>query len=246
MNRRSFLKTAAAVAVPMIVSPKTLGFQATPPSERVRVGLIGLGGRCRDIAATCLKIPELQIAAVCDCFRPRVDELMRDVGEKEGWIPYTDFREMIEKENLDGVMVETTTHARAWVACSAMAMGMDTYIEKPMCLTIAEGREMVNRARKYDRITQVGTQQRSIPLNNWASDLVKNGSLGKIKVVRAPNFVGPVLWTDKEGQPMPDGGSENWWDIWTNQAVMRPYHEELRRGWSKWWDYDGGGLCFGV
>ncbi|MCC6698270.1 MAG: Gfo/Idh/MocA family oxidoreductase [Candidatus Hydrogenedentes bacterium] len=245
MNRRSFLKTAAA-AVPVILAPKTLGFQAAAPSERVRVGLIGLGGRCRDIAATCLKIPELQIAAVCDCFKPRVDELMRDVGEKEGWIPYTDFREMIEKEKLDGVMVETTTHARAWVACSAMAMGMDTYIEKPMCLTIAEGREMVNRARKYERITQVGTQQRSIPLNNWASDLVKNGSLGKIKVVRAPNFVGPVLWEDKEGQPMPEGGSENWWDIWTNQAVMRPYHEDIRRAWSKWWDYDGGGLCFGV
>ncbi len=92
-------------------------------------------------------------------------------------------------------MVETTTHARAWITVIAMQMGMDVYIEKPMCLTIAEGRYMVNAARKYKRVTQVGTQQRSMPINNWASDLVKNGALGKIKEVIAPNFVGPERWT---------------------------------------------------
>jgi predicted dehydrogenase len=123
---------------------------------------------------------------------------------------------------------------------------MDAYIEKPMSLTIAEGREMVKIARKYDRVTQVGTQQRSIPLNNWASDLVKNGAIGKVKVVQAPNFVGPVRWTSKPAQPMPDGGSDDWWEIWTNQAEFRPYHAELHYGWNRWWAYDSGGRCFGV
>jgi len=245
ITRRSFLKAAAATA-PLILSPKALGLQEPGPSERVRVGLIGLGGRCRDIAETALKIPGLQIAAVCDCFAPRIDSFQEARGKDQNWAAYTDFREMIEKEQLDGVMVETTTHARAWVACQAMAMGVDVYIEKPMCLTISEGRYMVNLARKYDRVTQVGTQQRSIPLNNWASDLAKNGALGKIKIVQAPNFVGPVRWEPQSAEEMPPGGSENWWDIWANQTELRPYHKELQFGWAKWWDYDGGGRTFGV
>jgi predicted dehydrogenase len=127
-----------------------------------------------------------------------------------------------------------------------MQAGLDVYIEKPMCLTIAEGRVMVQAARKYGRVTQVGTQQRSMPINNWASDIVKNGGLGRVHTVIAPNFVGPERWTDQDGQPLPEGGKEGWWDRWTNQAVFRPYHAQLHRGWARWWDYDGGGLCFGV
>ena len=88
-------------------------------------------------------------------------------------------------------MIETTTHARAWIAMLAMGMGMDAYIEKPMALTIAEGRAMVRAARKFRRVTQIGTQQRSMPINNWASDLVKNGALGRIVTVLAPNFIRP-------------------------------------------------------
>ncbi len=143
-------------------------------------------------------------------------------------------------------MVETTTHARAWIVVQALQAGLDAYIEKPMCLTIREGRQMVNAARKYGRVTQVGTQQRSMPINNWASDLVKHGAIGKIKTVLAPNFVGPVQWTASSEEPMPAGGSSGWWDVWTNQAEMRPYRHELHHGWEKWAAYDGGGLCYGV
>jgi predicted dehydrogenase len=143
-------------------------------------------------------------------------------------------------------MVETTTHARAWIVVNAMQAGLDTYIEKPMCLTIDEGRYMVNAARKYKRVTQVGTQQRSMPINTWASDLVKNGSLGKIKTVLAPNFVGAVKWPGGETEALPEGGKKGWWDVWTNQAEMRPYNHALQHGWEKWWAYDGGGLCYGV
>ena len=245
ITRRGFLKTALA-ATPLLISPKALGLKGPGANEIVNVGLIGLGGRCRDIAGTCLKIPQMRVAAVCDCFQPRIDDFMSKVGKDQPWKGYTDFREMIEKEHLDAVMVETTTHARAWVTCHAMAAGMDVYIEKPMSLSIAEGREMVKTARKYKRVTQVGTQQRSIPLNNWASDLVKHGAIGKVKTVLAPNFMGPEEWLPKAAEPMPPGGSANWWDIWTNQAEFRPYHPDLHRRWSLWRDYDGGGQSFGV
>lgn len=245
LTRRSFLKTVAASA-PLIISAKAFGLEGPGANETVNVGLIGLGGRCRDIASTCLATPGIRIAAICDIFKPRVASFLGLKPADQEWKAYTDFREMIEKENLDGVMVETTTHARAWVACWAMAMGMDVYIEKPMCLTIAEGRQMVELARRFKRVTQVGTQQRSMPLNNWASDLVKNGAIGKVKTVLAPNFVSPLHWTPQQAEPMPEGGSDNWWDLWTNQAEMRPYHSELHKGWAKWWDYDGGGISFGV
>lgn len=244
-NRRTFLKTAI-VSAPLILSAKTLGQEGAAPSDRVRIGLIGLGGRCRWLTEPAVSVPEIEVAAVCDCFQPRVDEFLGTLGKDRNWTGYTDFREMIEKENLDGVMVETTTHARAWVACNAMAMGVDAYIEKPMSLTIAEGREMVNCARKHERVTQVGTQQRSIPLNNWASDLVKNGAIGKVLHVLAPNFVGPGHWNRKAAQPLPEGSNPGWWEVWTNQAEWRPYHNDLHHGWARWADYDGGGVSYGV
>jgi predicted dehydrogenase len=124
-------------------------------------------------------------------------------------------------------------------------MRVDVYIEKPMSLTIAEGQAMIGAARQYGRVTQVGTQQRSMPINNWASDLVKNGAIGKVKTVLAPNFVGPVPWTKSTAADV-RGPVDAWWDTWTNQAELRPLDSEIQFGWGKWSDYDGGGLCFGV
>ena len=248
IGRRAFLASTAATITGYAAggNAASAARRRESPNEIVNIGLIGLGGRCTRLAPAYLNIPRMRIVAVCDCFKPMVDSFLSKTGKGRNWKGYTDFRRMIEKENLDGVMVETTTHARAWVTCHAMAAGMDVYIEKPMCLTVVEGRHMVNIARKYKRVTQVGTQQRSIPLNNWASDLVKNGAIGTVKEVLAPNFVGPVRWQPKPAEPMPPGGSDNWWDIWTNQVELRPYHTELHRGWAKWWAYDPGGLSFGV
>ena len=137
------------------------------------------GGSARAIVGESQDVASKQIVAVCDCYMPQVERFVKDVGQEQKWAAYDDVREMLDKEKLDGVMVETTTHARAWVALHAMQAGLDVYIEKPMCLTIAEGREMVKAARKLGRVTQVGTQQRSMPINNWASDLVKNGGWAK-------------------------------------------------------------------
>lgn len=258
-TRRQVLQAAgAAFAVPYLIPSHVLGGEGQPgANDKVRVGVIGLGGRARDVVATALGVktsgpetgvgvPALQIVAICDCFQPSIDLFQKALGQDRNWNGYEDFRQMLDREKLDAVMVETTTHARAWIVTQAMQAGCDAYIEKPMCLTIAEGRHMVQLARKYQRVTQVGTQQRSMPINNWASDLVKNGALGKIHTVVAPNFVGPDTWPGKPEEPMPEGGSGSWWDTWTNQAEYRPYHPELHRGWARWADYDGGGLCFGV
>ncbi len=248
LTRRQVLQAAsAAFALPYLVPSRVLGFAGQPgANDKVNVAIIGLGGRARDIAKTCFEVPQVQIVAICDCFKPAVDRFNEELGKGRNWACYDDFRQMLDKEKLDGVMIETTTHARAWIAVQVMQAGKDAYIEKPMCLTIGEGRQMVEAARKFGRVTQVGTQQRSMPLNNWASDLVKNGAIGKVHTVLAPDFIGPFKWTGGKEMPLPEGGRDGWWDVWTNQAEYRPYNVQLHRGWARWWDYDGGGLCFGV
>lgn len=245
-TRRELLKTGAvALALPTLLPSTVLGLDGSaPPSETVRVGVIGCGNRARMIGEAA-DVKGFKVVAVCDCLKKRAVDYAREMSKGEKWGVYEDFREMIEKEQLDAVMVETTTHARAWITIIAMQMGMDVYIEKPMCLTIAEGRAMVNAARAYDRVTQVGTQQRSMPINNWASDLVKTGAIGKITTVLAPNFISPLRWTPP-ATPNATAPIELWWDVWTNQAELRPYSQELHREWARWWAYDSGGLCFGV
>ncbi len=244
-RRRMLQKASAAWAAPLVVPASALGLAGPGANERILVGIIGLGGRARDIATTVHAIPGVRIAAVCDCFPPRCGEFIQAVSRGQPWTAYEDFRRMIDREKLDAVMIETTTHARAWVTILAMQAGLDVYIEKPMCLTISEGRQMVQAARRYQRVTQVGTQQRSMPINNWASDLVKHGAIGQVHTVLAPNFVGPDSWSDQPAQAMP-GADGQWWDVWTNQAPVRPYHPNLHFGWARWRDYDGGGLSFGV
>ena len=243
-TRRDILKSSAALALPVLVPATVLGRGMAAPSESVRVGVIGCGGRSR-LVREGDDVKGFQIVAACDLQIEKAQKWVKELSEGKKWGVYDDFRQMIEKEKLDAVMVETPTHPRAWIAMNAMQAGMDVYIEKPMCLTIAEGRAMVNAARKYNRVTQVGTQQRSMPMNNWASDLVKNGKLGKVIAVLAPNFVGPDRWTKTSSKDV-KGPVERWWDLWTNQAELRPYDPQLHRGWARWWDYDGGGRCFGV
>jgi predicted dehydrogenase len=247
ISRRTFLTTTVAASMPLIISADALGRTGPGANATVHVGLIGLGGRCKDMVRSCVGVSGMRIVAVCDCDESRMNgfiaEMYKELEADQQWAAYTDLRRMIDKENLDAVMVETTTHARAWVTCYAMACGLDAYIEKPMSLTIAEGRQMVDVARKHKCVTQIGTQQRSIPLNNWASDLVQNGALGRVHTALAPNFMGPLHWEPKPGESVDNPA---WWSIWSNQAAVRPYHRDIHHRWNWWWDYDGGGQSFGV
>ena len=243
-TRRNLLKSAL-VASPMLVAARALGLDGeTAPSEKVRVGVIGLGGRGTYIATILQQTKDAQLVAVCDIFKQRVDNYLKN---RSDWLKgYDDFRKMIETEKLDGVCCETATHQRAWVAINAMISGANVYIEKPMALTIQEGRAMVEAARKLDKVTQVGTQQRSLPLCRWACDQIANGAIGKVKTVIVPNFVGPNVIPNDPKYNLDPKDCEPWWDVWTNQAKLRACLPEIQYGWSNWADYDAGGQCFGV
>lgn len=249
-TRREILGAGtAAIAAPILVPSSVLGLDgATPPSETVKVGIAGLGGRTKWILQN-EDLPGGRIVAVADCFRPRCDQIVAQMSplrpdlKPETWNKYSGIREMIEKEKLDAVFVETTTHARVWCMMHAMAAGVDVYGEKPLTLTIEEGRILADAARKSDRILQTGTQQRSMPVNRFYSKLVREGAVGKIKEVIVYNYIGAGPWQPQAEQPVPKGLN---WDLWLNQVELRPYHSAMHFGWTNYSDYDDGGQSWGL
>ena len=151
-NRRDFLKAGSLLALPYFVPSTVLGAPGKPgANDKVQIGVIGLGGRATDLVKNAvLPVSDAWVVAVCDCLKSRCERFVQAVQPDAKWGMYDDLGAMFEKEKLDAVMVETTTHARAWTTVHAMLAGMDVYIEKPMALTIAEGREMVDVARKQN------------------------------------------------------------------------------------------------
>lgn len=249
MKRRDFLRhstaaTAAAVSMPYFVPSHVLSAPGRAgANDRVKVGLIGCGGRGRHLMAGENLSEHADLVAVADCYLAQMDAAAKVIPGAEKWNRYQDYRQMLEKEKLDAVFVATPTHARALICIHAMQAGLDVYAEKPVALTIAEGRILVKAARKYKKVLQVGTQQRSMPSNVYASRLVREGAIGRIREVIALNFIAPEQWEPKPGQPTPEGMD---WDKWCNQTELRPYHKDLHRGWMRWDDYDGGGISYGV
>ena len=249
MKRRSFLKAAAALSLPVLVPSTVFSSEDQPgANDRVRVGFAGLGGRARWILLN-EDLPGARIEAVSDCFQPRCEQMAAAVAKPrpdlrpETWNKYPDIRQMLDQEKLDAVFVETTCHARVWCIMHAMAAGCDVYGEKPLTLHIGEGRVLADTAKRLGRVLQTGTQQRSMPINSHASKLVREGAIGKVKEVIAYNFEGPAQWDSKPAQPIPEGLD---WDLWCNQTELRPYHSSLQFGWSNYEAYDGGGQSWGV
>jgi predicted dehydrogenase len=253
MNRRGFLATLAATSAPLILPSGVLAQKGRPgANDRLQVGFVGAGQRARWLMQYFgNEVPEAQIVAVADCYLPRAHgkdpqfpPTVSPWPENAGrWAKYQNYQEMFEKEKLDAVWIETTTHARVRAAIHAMQAGLDVYAEKPISLTIPEGRALVNASRKLNRILQAGSQQRSIPINRYASELVRSGKIGKIQAAVVCNYLPPLDWTPRPGQPMPEGMD---WDQWCNQTELRPYHYQLHFRWHKWWDYDDGGESWGV
>jgi predicted dehydrogenase len=238
-GRREFLRTAAtAIAVPYVIPAAALAaLGRVGANDRVHVGLIGAGGRSADLVSE--SPADLQLVAVADCD-------LRQAARYPKCARYQDYRRMFSQEKLDAVLVATTTHARVLICIHAMQAGLDVYAEKPLTLTIEEGQYLIRAERKYQRIVQVGTQQRSIAINNFGSDLIRNGAIGKVHTVICPNFLGPEQRGTLPAKPVP---AEMNWDMWCHQTELIPFSPSLHPGlgnWGRYRDYDGGGLGWGV
>src|SRR5947209_8060366 len=152
-------------------------------NDRVRMGLIGSGGRGKQDWTTFLKQPDFEPGAVCDLYQPFREKgiAMADGRPK----PFTDFRKLLEEKDIDAVIVATPDHWHALITIAACDAGKDVYCEKPLTITIHEGRKMVEAARRNNRIVQMGVQRRSSTLYPKLVKLVQDDTIGKVTVARA-------------------------------------------------------------
>lgn len=238
ISRRTLLKKGAAatatIAAPYFIPSGVLAAPGRPgANDRVILGFVGTGGRARQLMD---HVPaDGRIVAICDCYLQRCKETLEQ--KKANWKVYQYHREMFEKEKLDAVVVATTDHARVLPCIHACQAGLDIYAEKPLTLTIREGRVLVNAVRKYKRVFQVGSQQRSMEMNRFACEFVRKGGLGKLKKVQACCYPGPRDFEGLPGQPIPEGDD---WNVWQAQTEARPFNHALQFGWMGWRDYSGG------
>ena len=206
-------------------------------NDRVQVGFIGYGLIGKEHVADFKNQPDVDCAALSDVYQPRLEQGVAACGQRAR--PYRDFRRLLDDKELQAVVVSTPDHWHALMTIMACAAGKDVYVEKPLTVFVREGRWMVQAARKYNRVVQVGTQQRSGKHYQHALELLRAGYIGKIHNVRMGSFrnVMPGF-----GAP-PDAEKPNDldYDMWLGPAPARPYNPKRSLYHFRWfWDYSGG------
>jgi predicted dehydrogenase len=184
-----------------------------------------------------------QVSMLCDLHPERLQEAFQFLQNAQTKMPekVTDRRKVYDSKDVDAVIVATPDHWHALATIEACQAGKDVYVEKPHSHNIYESRKMIQAAHKYDRVVQVGTQNRSAPYNLAALDYVRSGKLGKIGLVKVYNLKSGKAFHFGESDPKPHGFD---WNTWLGPAKERPYHYRIfRYGWHKLWDFSGGDLA---
>ncbi len=244
--------TAAAFAAPWYVpAPVLAGPGRVGANDRIQIGVIGCGVRGKYLIGN---MPAGgQVVALCDSSRQRMQETREPRGEFQavladfrdtdaaGCRVDQDYRRMLEQARLDAVIIAAPDHHHAQAAMLACRAGLDVYVEKPLSLTIAEGRAMCDAAQRYDRVVQVGSQQRSMAANRVACEFVRDGGLGRVSLVEVPNYPGPLPTPDLPAEPIPEGLD---WDLFCGPTEPRAYHRDLwvkdeyKHGYLTWRGWD--------
>jgi predicted dehydrogenase len=249
LSRRDFLRrtvaaTSAGAALPYLVRPSALGKGGTvAASERITLGMIGTGGHGRDMnLRSFLSHKDAQVIAVCDVDRSQSNIAKEMVSKQYGnqdCAVYSDFREVLARPDIDAVMISTPDHWHVPIAIAAAKAGKDVECEKPT-LTIEEGRRLVETMKRYNRVFQWSTEDRSVDVYHRMCELVRNGRIGKVHTIKVGLPSGPAEAGDPKPMPVPDGFDYN---MWLGPAPWAPYTKG-RCHWNFRWifDYSGGML----
>ncbi len=238
-TRRDFLRTAAkgtaAAAIPYIVAGRALGAEGkVGANDRIGIGVIGCGGISGGHRGWAKNHAETELLAVCDVDTERRESAREQAGES--CVAYNDYRELLDREDIDAVFVLTPDHWHTLISLDACEAGKDVYCEKPLTLTIDEGRRLVNAVRRYGRVFQTGSQQRSSWEFRLACELVRNGRIGDVHTVRVVIGGAPGGAWEPDEEPPP--GLD--WDMWLGPAPWAPYNK-LRHPYNFRWFYDYSG-----
>ena len=176
MTRRYFTKTTAAAAVGMTTA---LGAsRAMGANERIRLGFIGLGNRGDQVLDAFLTHEDAEVGAICDIYQPYLDFAAAKIGNSPE--QFRDYRKLLDRKHIDAVVICTPDHWHALQTIHACQAEKDVYVEKPLSLCVAEGRRMVEAARRHSRVVQVGIQRRSSDFAREAADLIRGGGIGQV------------------------------------------------------------------
>ncbi|HUW61142.1 MAG TPA: Gfo/Idh/MocA family oxidoreductase [Candidatus Bathyarchaeia archaeon] len=228
ITRRTFVKTGAAIAAGAALASS----RAYGANERIRLGFIGVGNRGGQVIGATLPHSDAEIVALCDVYEPH----LRKQAEKVGGSPslHKDFREILQNKDIDAVVVATPDHWHAIHTVDACDAGKHVYVEKPLSLTIHEGRRMVEAARRNNRVVQVGTHRRSGKMYKEVADLVQSGEIGKVTVCRSyriTNMAPAGMGKSADAEPPADLD----WDLWLGPAAFRPYRDTIAPYKFRWW-----------
>ena len=258
ITRREFLKGSATVAAgatllgPTIVPASVFGADA--PSNRITFGCIGVGRMGRGDMREVMGRKEARIIAVCDVDSQRAKDAQQLVekhyaaqsvdGSYKGCAAYGDFRELVGREDIDAVLIATPDHWHVLPALAAARAGKDIFLQKPLSLTIEEGRVLSDTVRRYRRVFQVGSQQRSESRFRFACELVRNGRIGKLRTVKVGFGTDPGT-TPQPPMPIPKNLDYNMWlgpAPWADYTEKRVHPESGygRPGWLRISDYGAG------
>ncbi|MBL8793120.1 MAG: Gfo/Idh/MocA family oxidoreductase [Planctomycetia bacterium] len=230
-TRRSFLKTSG-LGIAGLAVPAAWAFGA---SEAIRVGCIGTGGRCRALMKSLGQIENVRITGICDAYDAHLD-LARPLADPKA-LATRSYREILERKDIDAVLIGTPDHWHVPMTVEACAAGKDVYVEKPLTHSLDEGKVVIEAQDRHKRIVQVGTQQRSMPQFEKARELLRAGRLGKIHKVH-------LTWnrnTDRVRKNAPRIDPKNVdWKAFLGNAPEQPFDEYRLRNWRWFWDFGGG------
>lgn len=241
MRRRTFLvnSTAASLGAATALS-RSLSFGQNAPSERVRVGCVGVGGRAAKLLEEFSARKDVEIAAITDVDSRRLGGAVKTVEDRQGKQPKVvqDFRGLVDDKSLDVLVVGTPDHWHAIPTIQACLAGKDVYVEKPDGHNIVEGQRMVQAMQRNNRIVQLGTQARSAKYMQDALDYIRSGKLGRVLVAKAwESAKQGAIGHPADGNP-PSGVD---YDLWLGAAPLRPFNTARFHGsWRWFFDYGTG------
>jgi predicted dehydrogenase len=248
MNRRGFLKktqhSALGVAAGLTILSDPRSVRAAPANDKLILALVGCGGRGNVVATGFAGRADCEIAYMCDVDRKAYDARAQDIGKCQGGkMPAyaADFRKVLAEKSVDAMILALPPHWHALATIWCCQAGKDVYCEKPQSHNIWEGRKAIEAARKYNRIVQIGTQNRSAPYNIAAKRYLDEGKLGKIHLcsVHEQRYEADFQWGPDSAPP-----DTLDWDMWNGPAPARNFNNTIRGQWRFLWNYSGGQMSY--
>ncbi|MGI9457759.1 MAG: Gfo/Idh/MocA family protein [Aeoliella sp.] len=234
VSRREFAKSsvASAMALTTVTQATAREHRQKSANEKIRLGFIGVGNRGGQLLTAFLAQDDMEVVAACDVYEPYLQRAKERLGNKVEL--YGDFRKIIEHPGIDAVVIATPDHWHAIQTIDACNAGKDVYVEKPLSITIHEGRKMVEAARRNKRIVQVGTHRRSSPLYHRLAAEVQAGKIGHVSVGRSYRLSN--MFPDGIGKSSYRESPQDLdWDMWLGPRPARPYQDNIAPYKFRWW-----------